>query len=104
LLFVSSSYAASVGEDVAPDKLTPGNSTCRTRRGSVYEDHEIDRLCLTISDWPEYGRAREDVRKGLRSVPLGRYLVFYRPTRDAIELFRVLDERRDVEAIFSDGG
>ncbi len=63
---------------------------------------EIERLCLAISDWPEYGRAREDVRKGLRSAPVGRYVVFYRPTKDAIELVRVLDGRRDVDAIFSD--
>ena len=35
---------------------------------------EIERLCLAISDWPEYGRSREDVRKGLRSVPVGRYV------------------------------
>jgi toxin ParE1/3/4 len=64
---------------------------------------EIKRLCLAISDWPEYGRAREDVRKGMRSAPIGRYVVFYRPTRDAIELVRVLDERRDVDAIFRPG-
>ena len=63
---------------------------------------EIERLCLAISDWPEYGRSREDVRKGLRSVPVGRYVVFYRPTNDAVELVRVLDERRDVDAIFAD--
>ena len=63
---------------------------------------EIERLCLAISDWPEYGRARDDVRQGLRSVPVGRYVVFYRPTKDAVEVVRVLDGRRDVEAIFSD--
>src|SRR6266581_4411233 len=62
---------------------------------------EIERLCIAISDWPEYGRSREDVRKGLRSVPVGRYVVFYRPTKDAIEVVRVLDGRRDVDAIFS---
>jgi plasmid stabilization system protein ParE len=29
--------------------------------------------------------------------------VFYRVTKSAIEIVRVLDERREVEAIFEDG-
>ena len=64
---------------------------------------EIERLCFAIRDWPEHGSARDDVRKGLRSAPVGRYVVFYHPTKDAIEVARVLDARRDVDMIFSDG-
>jgi plasmid stabilization system protein ParE len=29
-----------------------------------------------------------------------RYVVFYRITKEAVEIVRVLDERRDVDAIF----
>ena len=45
----------------------------------------------------KFGKARDDVRKGVRSVRAGRYLVFYRVTRSAIEIVRVLDERRDID-------
>ena len=67
------------------------------------ELHEIDRVCLTLGGWPEYGKARDDVRSGLRSVSVSRYVVFYRATKDAIEIVRVLDERRDVVVIFREG-
>jgi toxin ParE1/3/4 len=64
--------------------------------------HEIDRVSFVLGAWPEYGRARNDVREGLRSVSASRYVVFYRATKNAIEIVRVLDERRDVDAIFAD--
>jgi toxin ParE1/3/4 len=64
--------------------------------------HEIDRACFVLGAWPEYGRARDDVRLGLRCVSVSRYVVFYRVTMKSIEIVRVLDERRDVDAIFSE--
>ena len=64
--------------------------------------HEIDRSCFALGRWPEYGKARDDVRVGLRSVSVSRYEVFYRVTKTAIEIVRVLHERRDVDGIFSD--
>jgi toxin ParE1/3/4 len=65
--------------------------------------HEVDRVCLALGGWPEYGKARDDVRRGLRSVSVSRYVVFYRVTKTAIEIVRVLDERRDVDVIFQEG-
>jgi toxin ParE1/3/4 len=63
----------------------------------------IERVCFALCDWPEFGKVRDDIRKGVRSVRAGRYAVFYRVMKDAVEIVRVLDERRDVDAIFSDG-
>jgi plasmid stabilization system protein ParE len=40
------------------------------------------------------------VRRGLRAVRAQRYVAFYRITKSAVEIVRVLDERRDVDAIF----
>jgi len=57
---------------------------------------EIDGACFALGAWPEYGKARDGVRKGLRSILVSRYVVFYRVTKHAIEIVRVLDERRDV--------
>jgi plasmid stabilization system protein ParE len=63
--------------------------------------NEIDRACFVLGAWPEYGRVRNDVRAGLRAISISRYVVFYRVTKEAIEVVRVFDERRDVDAIFS---
>jgi plasmid stabilization system protein ParE len=37
---------------------------------------------------------------GIRCVSVSRHVVFYRVTKIAVEIVRVLDERRDVDAIF----
>jgi toxin ParE1/3/4 len=66
--------------------------------------NEIDRVCFVLGAWPEYGRTRDDVREGLRSIAVSRYVVFYRVTKKAIEIMRVLGERRDVDTIFSRRG
>jgi toxin ParE1/3/4 len=63
---------------------------------------EIERVCFALGAWPEFGKARDEVRKGLRSVRAGRYVIFYRVVTDALEIIRVLDERRDVDTIFLD--
>ena len=64
--------------------------------------HEIDQVCFALGGWPHYGK-RSAVREGLRSVPVSRYVVFYRETKSAIEIVRVLHERRDVDGIFAEG-
>ena len=64
---------------------------------------EIERACFALGRWPEFGKVRDDVRKGLRSVRAGRFVIFYRVMRDAVEIVRVLDERRDVDPMFADG-
>jgi toxin ParE1/3/4 len=56
-----------------------------------------------LGGYPEFGRARDDVRAGLRSALAQRHVIFYRIKPDAIEIVRVLDERRDVDSIFSYG-
>ncbi len=61
---------------------------------------EIERACYFLGAWTEYGRPRDDVRVGLHSISVSRYVVFYRITRSAIEIVRVVDERRDVDTVF----
>ena len=46
------------------------------------------------------GRARPDLRRNLRSIVFGRYLIFARYSKDKIEIVRILDGRRDIAAVF----
>jgi len=57
-----------------------------------------DRFRL-LSDWPRLGRARNDLRRGLRSFLVGDYVIFYRITRAGVVIQRVLHGRRDIERI-----
>jgi toxin ParE1/3/4 len=36
----------------------------------------------------------------LRSLPVGNYVIFYRPTQDDVEVTRVLHGTRDIDALF----
>ena len=54
---------------------------------------------LLLSHWPRLGRARNDLRRGLRSFPDGDYVIFYRVTRAGLIIQRVLHGRRDIAKI-----
>jgi toxin ParE1/3/4 len=49
---------------------------------------------------PELGRQREELSPRLRSFPVGRYVVFYRPMENGIEIARVLQGARDLPPLF----
>ena len=53
-----------------------------------------------LSEMPGMGRSREDLRPGLFSFPIGRYVLFYCPQPCGIVLVRVLHGRRNVPALF----
>jgi toxin ParE1/3/4 len=50
--------------------------------------------------YPEAGRARHELLVNLRSLPVKRYVIFYQPTEDGVEIFRVLHGSRDVQGEF----
>jgi toxin ParE1/3/4 len=45
---------------------------------------------------PLAGRERPDLCQGLRSFPVGSYVIFYIPLLDGIEVIRVLNGRQDI--------
>jgi toxin ParE1/3/4 len=49
---------------------------------------------------PELGRQREELSPRLRSFPVGRYVIFYRPMKNGIEIVRVLHGARDLPPLF----
>jgi toxin ParE1/3/4 len=61
---------------------------------------EIDELCQLLEEHPFAGRARDEVRYGLRSIAARPHVVFYRVKNDVAEIVRVLDGRRDLDEIF----
>jgi toxin ParE1/3/4 len=47
------------------------------------------------------GRARDELAPGVRSFPFGRYVVFYVPRNDGVDVVRVLHGARDIDAGFN---
>ena len=63
-------------------------------------DH-LDEQFRVLATQPMMGRARDELARGVRSFPLGRYVVFYVPLDDGIDVVRVLHGARDIDAVFS---
>lgn len=58
-----------------------------------------DKLNL-LAEFPGLGQPREELAQSLRSFPVGKYLLFYRPVSDGIQLIRVLHGMRDLPRLF----
>jgi toxin ParE1/3/4 len=70
-------------------------------------DAVVDRMASKfklLARQPDLGRPRNDLMPDLRSFPFERYIIFYRPFVDGIEVLRVLHGARDVEAQFHQVG
>lgn len=66
-------------------------------------DRWIDRLDEKLRLWatqPTIGRSRDELAPDLRSMPFGRYVVFFTPLADGIDVVRVLQAARDVDREF----
>jgi toxin ParE1/3/4 len=60
----------------------------------------IDQKFRTLTQRPGIGRLRGELAVGLRSFPVGRYVIFYRPLSNGVEIVRVLHSARDLNADF----
>lgn len=54
------------------------------------------------SAYPYMGRSREELRPHVRSLVIGRYVAFYIPLDDGIEVIRVLYGGRDLPALLAE--
>ena len=63
-------------------------------------DRQINRIgevFQMLVENPLAGRERPELQKDLRSFPVGRYVVFYVPLSDGIEVARVMNGRQDID-------
>ncbi len=63
---------------------------------------QIERVCLQLGRSPRIGRERPELAGGIRSFPVGRFVIFYQPHPDGVYIVHVLRGAMDVERIFSD--
>ncbi|MBF0415454.1 MAG: type II toxin-antitoxin system RelE/ParE family toxin [Magnetococcales bacterium] len=69
----------------------------------VHADRLLDRIeehCLALSSFPQTGTNRHELLPCLRSFPVGNYIVFYFPLDDGIDIVRILNGVRDINADF----
>lgn len=59
----------------------------------------IRKTCHTIARTPGIGRFRPDLTEGIRSFPVGSYVIFYHVASDVVEIIAVIHGARDVTRI-----
>ncbi|MBR1091572.1 type II toxin-antitoxin system RelE/ParE family toxin [Bradyrhizobium manausense] len=57
----------------------------------------IGEIFEMLMENPLAGRERRELRAGLRSFPVGNYVIFYLPLPDGVEIIRVMHGRHDVD-------
>ena len=55
---------------------------------------------VTLAISPNIGRPRDNLGDGVRSFPLGRYVIFYRSLPGQTTIIRVLHSSRDIPTVF----
>lgn len=60
---------------------------------------KLDEKLELIATQPLMGRARDELAADVRSFPFRRYVIFYVPVDDGIDVVRVLHSGRDVDAV-----
>ena len=61
----------------------------------------IDQKFQALAAHPNLGRSRNELEEGLRSFPVGNYVIFYRAIPAGVEIVRVLHGSRDLNAFFT---
>jgi toxin ParE1/3/4 len=71
-----------------------------TSRAAARFSAEVDRITQLLAQFPDMGTPCEDLGVGLRRFPVGKYVIFYRPTDGGIEVARVIYGRRNFPSLF----
>ena len=109
-------------KNLQKDKII-NNQTRRTEL-SIFAERDLEEIWLYINenntqsannlikeflqkfrmlvDNPNLGKSRSDILLNLRSFPLKKYIIFYVPTENGIEIFRVIHSSRNIERLFDD--
>ncbi|SRR6266404_4187398 len=72
------------------------------KRAAARIIREIKASFKTLLEFPEMGRRRDELRQGLRSFPIKKYVVFYFVTEDRVKIVRVLHGSRDIDTILGE--
>ena len=59
---------------------------------------ELESKCDALGHAPGIGTSRPELGDGVRILPHGRYLIFYREVNKAIRIERIMHGARDIEA------
>jgi toxin ParE1/3/4 len=60
---------------------------------------KFEKTFETLSQFPGMGRSRDELLQGIRSIPQGNYIIFYKLTNKGVEIHRVIHGARDISML-----
>lgn len=60
---------------------------------------DIVKRFVRLAEYPEMGKERMEIAASIRSFPVNRYIIFYRPGEFGIAIVRILHGSRDVNGL-----
>jgi len=63
---------------------------------------QISQKFERLAQFPQMGRRRDELSTSLRSFPFQLYLIFYREIEGGVEIVRIINGYRDLEALFAE--
>ncbi len=64
----------------------------------------IGQTACRLAEQPLMGRARPELAPEIRSFPVDRYILFYRPVPNGVEIIRAIHSARDLPTLAREGG
>jgi toxin ParE1/3/4 len=63
---------------------------------------EFETRCKYLVNFPKIGKSYRLFRANLSGISFSGYIIFYRANEDIVEILRVVNGSRDLEALFAD--
>ncbi len=60
---------------------------------------KFDAAFFHLSHNPRFGRLRDEIGEGIRTFPVGKYIIMYRPIHGGIDIVRVIHGARDIGSV-----
>ncbi|MBD2308103.1 type II toxin-antitoxin system RelE/ParE family toxin [Chroococcidiopsis sp. FACHB-1243] len=61
----------------------------------------FNKKCQQLVSFPNMGQQYDNLRLGLRGLPLDGYIILYQVGKDRIEIVRVVSGKRNLETLFA---
>lgn len=63
---------------------------------------EFNKKCKYLVGFPNIGKSYDDLKIGLRGLPLDGYIILYEVINDKVTILRVVSGYRDLKSLFSE--
>jgi plasmid stabilization system protein ParE len=95
-------FTSAALDDIADIAAYIAESSSNTELAEGFAGQLLDKCEKLAALRGTLGRARPELRPGLRSIPFKGYVIFFRYRNDVFEVVNILEGHRDIDGYFHD--